>query len=591
MEHQDIQLDTTPKQPRIIFICDVLHYAPTNHTERMQLVITKNDLLIQKKDILMRQVELIDIEALTTSVTSSEVVIHCYNEEDERLDFGLKKQLFIKVMVYIRTKTIYNGGTGLSLLRVYTVEDEALGLYVTTADDIDERRKVRPEDRLGPEIDYFAVVREKDEKNKNKRDHSVYNKNSKTNDLSKLSITNFELLRVLGKGAHGKVLLVQEKSTGALLAVKILRKQHIVEHNQVDHTISEKNILTTIRHPFIVSLERCFHTSDKVYFTMEFMKGGELFQHLRKIRQFTEKQTKFIAGCLILALGHLHDHDLIYRDLKPENILLDEQGYCKLTDFGFSKSVTVNDTARTFCGTPEYMPPEVILGRGCNRQGDWWSLGVLVYEMIYGIPPFYSTNTQKMYKSTLVDSLKFKKHTNCSKEVQDFIAGLLVKDQRKRLGSVADVNEVMAHPWFNGFDWQSLEKKTLVMPYRPGDYEKDWEMNFEPEFMKLKPRDSVCVTNRDVIEPFEHMFDGFDYVNEDFEREADTVRKNVTGKGVKAYKSIECLDCCDEDDMGLEYRTEALMRCLKGPNDDHRVHKGDCTSADGLISSDIGIKR
>ena len=135
---------------------------------------------------------------------------------------------------------------------------------------------------------------------------------------------------------------------------------------------------------------------------MEFLKGGELFQHLKKIKRFTEEQTKFIIACIITALSYLHNKDYIYRDLKPENVLFDENGYVKLTDFGLAKNIKINEQARTFCGTPEYLAPEVILDKGSNRPADWWSLGILAYEMIFGIPPFYSKDVQEMYKRTLL---------------------------------------------------------------------------------------------------------------------------------------------------------------------------------------------
>lgn len=144
------------------------------------------------------------------------------------------------------------------------------------------------------------------------------------------------------------------------------------------------------------------------------MKGGELFQHLRIVKRFREQQTKFIIACLIMGIGHLHNKQYIYRDLKPENILFDEHGYAYLTDFGLAKFLQKTEKANTFCGTPEYLPPEIILDKGCNNTADWWSLGILTYEMLFGIPPFYSSNIQKMYKNTLLKEVKFRKGVEVS---------------------------------------------------------------------------------------------------------------------------------------------------------------------------------
>ena len=165
-----------------------------------------------------------------------------------------------------------------------------------------------------------------------------------------------------------------------------------------------------------------------------------------------------------MAIGHLHNSNYIYRDLKPENILLDENRYVKLTDFGLAKELENNDFAKTFCGTPEYLAPEVILNKGRNRPADWWSLGVLVYEMMFGIPPFYSTNVQEMYKRTLLQPLKFPQNHKASKLAMDFISGLFVKQPAKRLGTLADNLELMNHPWFNDICFASLYSQQIEPP-------------------------------------------------------------------------------------------------------------------------------
>jgi serum/glucocorticoid-regulated kinase 2 len=331
-----------------------------------------------------------------------------------------------------------------------------------------------------------------------------------------ISIDDFELIKTLGRGAHGKVLLCERRNyPGERYALKIIKKQHIIDAKQFEHTLAEKIILSSLNHPFLVSLKYAFQTDEKIYFVMEFMKGGELFQHLRRNKSFSEEQTKFVAACIVLALGHLHNHNFIYRDLKPENVLMDERGFAKLTDFGLAKHLDVADVAFTFCGTPEYLAPEVILDKGCNRPADWWSLGILVYEMLYGLPPFYSKDVQEMYKKTILDPLKFKPRPNISDEAKDFITGLLMKAPSKRLGSLADNLEVMNHAWFKDINWIKLMDRKLTPLFNPN--EKEWERNFDPGFIKEVPKDSLCAIDPKLASEYREKFKEFEFKLEDDE--------------------------------------------------------------------------
>lgn len=310
-------------------------------------------------------------------------------------------------------------------------------------------------------------------------------------------LKNYRLIHLLGEGAHGKVFLCQKvlpkgvpssKKSKKYYAIKLLDKKHIIDRNELEHTKAEKLVMKHVHHPFIVGLKYSFVTNNSICFVMEFMKGGELFQHLKRIKRFSENQTKFVAACIILALGHLHNHDYIYRDLKPENVLFTEKGYAKLTDFGLAKCLKEESLATTFCGTPEYMSPEVILNRGCNRTVDWWALGILLYEMVYGIPPFYDKNVQQMYKNTVLRPLQFRNYAKLSKEGKDFLTKLLAKNPNERLGFEAGSLEAMDHPWLKDFDWCSLMDQTLDPPYHPMKNRKDWKENFG-EFTKKNIND------------------------------------------------------------------------------------------------------
>jgi serum/glucocorticoid-regulated kinase 2 len=340
-----------------------------------------------------------------------------------------------------------------------------------------------------------------------------------------ICIEDFDQLKVLGQGAFGKVVLAQKKDNKKIYAVKILKKKEVLETGQLEHTLAEKMILSHINHPFLVGLEYAFQTDERIYFVMEFMKGGEMFQHMTKLKRFSEKQCKFYAACVILGLGHLHTKNYIYRDLKLENILLDEHGYAKLTDFGLAKFIQKEDKALTFCGTPEYLAPEVILGQGHNRPADWWSLGILIYEMVHGLPPFYDQNVNNMYNRIIKNVVQWKPNINISPECKSIIKKLLHKDPIKRLGSEADSLEVLSHEWFEDLDWSSMMEKKLPSPYVPSTSGTDWLANFDSDFTCKEVRDTHLPKDMNAIkeiQKYKDEFDQFNYNIDEAQKEEET---------------------------------------------------------------------
>lgn len=247
--------------------------------------------------------------------------------------------------------------------------------------------------------------------------------------------------------------LVVKQDDGKVYAMKSLRKDVIIDYEQFESTRLEKQILMEADHPFLVGMEYVFQTDQKIFFVMKFVRGGELFMHLRKARSFKESRAKFYSVIVAMALGHLHSKKIIYRDLKPENILLDEDGYVCLTDFGLAKILEQDEQAHSVCGTPEYLAPEVLEEKGHAFPVDWWALGILTYEMIVGFPPFYtgSSNNQKMYELIKTKAVFFpdpKKHgIAMTAECKDFIEKCLKKDPAERLGTKGDISEILAHPW------------------------------------------------------------------------------------------------------------------------------------------------
>ena len=287
-------------------------------------------------------------------------------------------------------------------------------------------------------------------------------------------------------GTFGQVYQVYKKDTRQVYAMKKLSKKVIVQKKEVAHTIGERNILVrtaSADSPFIVGLKYSFQTPENLYLVTGFMSGGELFYHLQKEGRFTEERAKFYIAELILALQHLHKFNIVYRDLKPENILLDAVGHIALCDFGLSKANLAKDeTTNTFCGTTEYLAPEVLLDEsGYTTMVDFWSLGVLVFEMCCGWSPFYAEETQQMYKNIAFGKVRFPKET-LSTEGRSFVKGLLNRNPRHRLGAHRDAEELKEHVFFADTDWDAVANKQVVPPFKPKLKNILDVSNFDPEF-------------------------------------------------------------------------------------------------------------
>jgi len=326
----------------------------------------------------------------------------------------------------------------------------------------------------------------------------------------KVSVEDFDLINLVGKGSFGKVMQVRKKSTGKIYAMKVLDKKHILEHNEVEHTLAEKNILQRIVHPFLVNLNWSFQTSDKLYFILDFVNGGELFFHLQKEKKFSEERVRFYAAEILLALEHLHENGIIYRDLKPENILLTRDGHICLTDFGLCKEGinSEDDRTITFCGTPEYLAPEVLKGKGYGKAVDWWSYGSLVYEMLTGLPPFYSQDVQEMYRKIMTEKLKFP--PTVGSDARDLLERLLRRDIDLRL---KDPEKMKLHPFFKDLDWQALYNKRIKPPFIPPVSGPEDVNNIDDVFVNeapsISPSDPTAIDVTD-----QENFEGFTFVKE-----------------------------------------------------------------------------
>uniref|UniRef100_A0A2K6SZX2 non-specific serine/threonine protein kinase n=1 Tax=Saimiri boliviensis boliviensis TaxID=39432 RepID=A0A2K6SZX2_SAIBB len=329
--------------------------------------------------------------------------------------------------------------------------------------------------------------------------------------FEKADPSQFELLKVLGQGSYGKVFLVRKvkgSDAGQLYAMKVLKKATLKVRDRVRSKM-ERDILAEVNHPFIVKLHYAFQTEGKLYLILDFLRGGDLFTRLSKEVMFTEEDVKFYLAELALALDHLHSLGIIYRDLKPENILLDEEGHIKITDFGLSKEAIDHDKrAYSFCGTIEYMAPEVVNRRGHTQSADWWSFGVLMFEMLTGSLPFQGKDRKETM--ALILKAKLGMPQFLSGEAQSLLRALFKRNPCNRLGAGIDgVEEIKRHPFFVTIDWNKLYRKEIKPPFKPAVGRPEDTFHFDPEFTARTPTDSPGVPPSANAH---HLFRGFSFV-------------------------------------------------------------------------------
>lgn len=328
---------------------------------------------------------------------------------------------------------------------------------------------------------------------------------------SVLSRDHFQFLKVIGKGGSATVFQTRKIDTGQLFAIKVLNKRFLHREDKTSQGLTERSILAKMSHPFVVKLHYAFQSNSDLYLVLDFCPGGELFYHLKGVKRLTEDQAKFYFGEILLAIEYLHSMDIIYRDLKPENVLLDVDGHVRLTDFGVSKEFVTSHAIRTsFCGSPEYMSPEMLSARGHTRAVDFYSLGALLYELLTGLPPFYHPDRATMYRIIQTEKVRFPGYLTA--EACDLLTRLLEKNPRNRLGWELGAEEIKAHPWCRPIPWERLMLKSKSPPFIPNLRES----NFDPECTGLPIEESeydtpVMEDRGSFTEACESRYEGWEF--------------------------------------------------------------------------------
>ena len=479
------------------------------------LLLTDKAIYNLKKTSLKRRIDYKTVMGISLAKQSNEFVIHCEDIDYDYHYISPRKKMIIEIIA--KNYQIIKEEE----LKLYEIKAKTLGAFVTTKKEKEKQQKLTRMPKKGQ-----ISVKDYLFGNKSKTDVNVIQpkKGKKIPSSFKnvpVKYEDFDIISVVGRGSVGKIVLVRYSKDGKYYIMKSMRKDQIISEGTVDNILVERNILMEGQCQFILTLSFFFQTPERLYYVCPFIKGGDLFHKLKNDIFLKEDLVRFYAAQVAIALQHLHDLGIAYRDLKPENILIDEDGYIKLCDFGSSVSIRGTEKETSFAGSPEYASPEMITYSGHTFMCDWWSFGILIYELLYGNTPFFNMDKTRMFDLINNGSISYPKfiqiegedkprNYKVSDEAKNLISKLLEKDPGTRMGRNG-IKEVKKHPFFSGISFDDLKKKKIKAPFKPNisKDEKDITSNFDEEYLNLEISESPTEEwARD--KEYENWFEDFD---------------------------------------------------------------------------------
>ena len=519
IKDSDIVKSVTREEP-ILFSDKVTKKNHFGFNQERTLIITNKAVYNLKKKELKRRILLNVIRGVTISTLNDEFIIHCNDIEYDYQFFSKRKKIIIEIIAkyyYIETQ---------QELKLFLLPLKSLDTFVTTKKEKKKNMNFSRMPRNGLTSISAYIYGTTSQKLVQQKEATV-KKIGKIFSNTNVDNTNFTKLKTIGRGKCGKIILVTYNKTGDSYAIKSIRKDQIVSEDILDNIKLEREILSEGQCEFLLSLSFFYQSPERIYFVTPFIPGGDLYTLLKKKGHLEEDLVRFYTGQIAIAIGHLHEYGIAYRDLKPENILIDEDGYLKLCDFGSSIHMQGTRKEFSFAGSIEYASPEMISGAGHNIMTDWWSFGILLFELLYGSLPFYSLNKKRLFELIMMSEIKFPKfyvneNEECinfkvSDEAKDLILKLLEKEPGERIGKKG-LNDIKTHPFFGSLKFDDLKNKKLQSPYKPNVSDEEKFNNFDQEFLDMDVNESKV---DEWVNDYKDWFNDFDKNNGEEQEDED----------------------------------------------------------------------